>query len=95
MCAILNAFFFHLELNEISSPVWLNSRSVTAVVKFIKVFIGDSHIVVAESILKRFTLPILLPVASKLPFGLKATAVVLKAPVSYTLPMHLRIDKSH
>ena len=53
-----------------------------AVVRFIRVFIEDYSIVREESIWKIFTLPILPPVASKLPFGLSETDVVLKAPVS-------------
>ena len=82
MCAILNEFFFHFELNVISSELWLNWRSVIAVVKFIRVLVGVCSSVRVASIWKTFTLPILLPVASRLPLELRDTAVVLKAPVS-------------
>ena len=43
----------------------------------------------------KFTMPILLPVASKFPDGEIASAVVLYAPVSFVRPIHLRIPKSH
>lgn len=88
-------FFFHLLLNVRSSPVWLNCKSVIAVVRLFRDFKGVSSTPVAPSIAKRLTLPILLPVARRFPVGLTAIAVELKLPVSGTLPMHLRVATSH
>lgn len=91
-----NEFFFHLEQKLSNSLVWLNYKSVIDVVNCPIVLKGlASRTELAESTWNMFTVPILEPVAIKLPFGETAMVVVWYAPSSSVLLKQRRVDKSH
>ena len=96
ICASLREFFCHFEHIASTSEDWLNSKSVIEVVRFIKVLNGlSSRSPVSPEILNRLTDPIFDPEASNYPFGLTASFIVEKPPVSATLPMHFLVPMSH
>ena len=96
MWASLKAFFFHFEHIARSSLEWLNCRSVMLVVKFMMVLKGyGSKTSVSLEMWNRFTVPIFDPVARSWPFGLTASFIVEKPPVSDTLAIHFLILRSH
>lgn len=95
ICASLNPFFFHLDEKLKISLVELNLRSVTEVVKFIKVLNGLASIVLSAPTLNKLTVPLLEPVANSCPLGLKASVVELKEPSSGVLDKHFYMRKSN